>query len=133
MLGAGLIIGVAILAMASVIKSPVTEKSLDRLSFVGKFGIWASIWLFITGLILYLQEPKEFNGNPWFWTKIGLYAFEGVLSSMVVGRQVKRVRTQLAQNQTPSSGGLASTLTVVAIAILLIASIGVMLTTSHTE
>ncbi len=129
--GAGLIIGISILALASVIKPPLTAKNLDRLGFIGRFGMWASTWQFITGALLYAREPSEFNHNVWFWIKIGLYVLEGTLSSMVIGRQVKRVSAAIAQNQPPLSRGLAATALTVALSVLLMASIGVVLVSSH--
>lgn len=126
-LGAGVVIGVAVLAFAAVIRPPINQTTLDRMAFVGKFGMWGSIWQLLTGVGLMAQEWDELRGNTLLWTKIVLWAVEGFLASTVVSRQVKRIEGALAQNLAPPAAGLTTTLLTNAVIILLIAAIGVFL------
>lgn len=124
--GAGLMIGIGALALKAVVRPPLTEQSLDRMGFVGGLGMWASIWQLLTGVLLMLQEWSEHSHNPLIWTKIGLWVLEGVVSSMLIGRQVRRIRAALAQHQPPPRAGLATVLLVNLLLILTIAAIGVL-------
>lgn len=123
--GAGIMIGVGVFAFVVVARPPVTEKGLDRIGFVGRLGMWASIWQLLTGAGLMANEWGELSRNPLIWTKIALWVLEGALSSMLIGRQVVRIRAALAVNQPPPAVGLASTLLLNAVIIIAITAIGV--------
>jgi hypothetical protein len=124
-LGAGIVIGVAALAFAAVVKPPFTQISLDRMAFVGRFGMWGSIWQFLSGAALMGLEWEELGRSPLIWTKIVLWAVEGFLASTIVSRQVKRISGALAQNQQPPSAGLSTTLLANLLLIITIAALGV--------
>ncbi|MEK7637616.1 MAG: hypothetical protein AAB402_04510 [Patescibacteria group bacterium] len=132
-LGAGLVLGIVILSVFAVIKPPMMTKALDRLAFVGRFGMWGSAWQFITGAILFLQERGEFDHNPVFWTKIGLYVVEGTLASQLLQRQARTTAAALASGQTVTAGGLRTTLWIHAGLIIAIAVLGVWLVSGGHE
>jgi len=124
--GAGLLIGVGVLAFLAVYRPPLTDKSLDRLGFVGKYGMWASFWQFATGAILMGMEWSETSHNPLVWTKIILWVIDGAIASRVLRNQVQRVRTAMAANQPPPQANLKMVLGLYAVIILAIAALGVM-------
>ncbi len=125
--GSSIVLGVVFFSVAAMIKPPATLAQLDRLGFVGRFGMWASGWQFVTGVIMYLLEPTELNHNPLFWIKIGLYVVEGTLASVLLTKQVRRIRASLTQQQTPPARGLMMTLVIHAMLILAIVALGVMI------
>lgn len=132
-LGAGLVLGIVILSVAAVIKPPVTAMALDRLEFIGRFGLWGSAWQFLTGVMLYLQERGEFDHNPIFWTKIGLYVVEGTIASQLLQRQARTTAAALASGQTVTADGLRTTLWTHAGLIIAIAVLGVWLVSGGHE
>lgn len=105
-LGAGILIGVSVFAFAAALRPPLTQQALDRMSFVWKFGMWASGAQFITGVLLIMQEPDELARHPLIWTKVILWMVEGMLASMVIAKQAKRAQQALASNQPVRSAGL---------------------------
>lgn len=131
--GAGLVIGIVLLALYSVIKPPVTAQAMDRLHFVSRLGMWGSMWQFGTGLILAYQDWGEFRASKIFWTKMALYVIEGSLASMLLGRQSKRTWEQTANGQTTSGSPLRMTLAIHAVLILAIAALGVVLVSGGEE
>lgn len=130
-LGASVVVGVVVLALASVVKPPVTAQAMDRLHFVSRFGMGASIWQFLTGVILAYQDWGEFKGNGIFWTKMALYVIEGTLASTLLGRLSKRTALQTVNGQTTSGGPLRTTLAVHALLIVAIAVLGVVLVSGN--
>lgn len=125
--GAGVIIGTSVLAVFAVVRPPLTPTSLDRMGFVGRFGMWASIAQLATGGALMGLEWNELGTNPLVWIKIGLWALEGTISSMVVGAQVRRVRAALDAGQPPPKAPLTTVFLSNLIIVLAIAAIGVFL------
>lgn len=133
MLGAGLVVGIVLLALFAVIKPPVGEKSMDRLAFIARFGMWGSIWQFLTGLILASQEWGEFRTNRLFWTKIILYLIEGTIASLLLEKQSKQAALRVAGGQTIDGSALRLTSFIHAGLILAIAIIGVVLVSGGEE
>lgn len=131
--GAGLIIGIVLLAVIAVFKPPVTAQAMDRLRFVSHFGKAASLWMLVTGLILAYQDWGEFKGSRVFWIKIVLYVVEGILASTLLGRQARQTATQTTNGQTTSGSPLRWTLVLHAILILAIAALGVILVSGGRE
>lgn len=128
--GAGVMIGTVCMAVFTVIKPPVTATSLDRLQFVSRFGMVGSVWQLLTGLILYFREPDEIGAHGMFWVKVGLWLVMSVLSATLLRRQGMRAGKALAAGQVPARAGLLTLLLVNAIAVLMIAAIGVALVQS---
>jgi uncharacterized membrane protein len=125
--GAGVIIGTSVLAVFAVVRPPLTPVSLDRMGFAGRFGMAASIAQLVTGGALMGLEWDELGKSPLVWIKIGLWAIEGALSSMVVGAQVRRVRAALDAGQPPPPTPLTTVFLANLIIVLAIAAIGVFL------
>src|SRR5512143_1921465 len=88
--GAGLLIGIVLLALYSVFKPPITAQAMDRLHFVSHLGMYGSMWQFGTGLLLVIPEWSEFRASRLFWTKMALYVIEGVLASTLLARQSRQ-------------------------------------------
>lgn len=124
-LGAGVVLGVVFFSVIAVIKPAVVAEQLDRLHFVGRFGMWASGWQFVTGVILYLQEPDELQENKIFWVKLGLYVVEGLFASIVLNRQLKKLQT--GDQATIAPGKLTGVLIVHALLIGAIIVLGVLI------
>ncbi len=122
--GAGLLIGICVLAVLAVIKPPITKVGMDRLSFVARLGMGASGAQFITGAIMMATEWDELGHNPLVWTKIILWVIEGTLASLVISRQAKQAGVALANGQTPTRG-LPNSLLIQAFLVLLIAALGI--------
>lgn len=125
-LGAGLVIGVVVLALLAVIKPPVTAAAMERLHFVSRFGMAASIWQFFTGLYLAYADWDELKSNRVFWTKLILYVVEGMIAATLLDRLSRRTAAQTATGTT-TAGPLRLTLIIHALLILAIAALGVVL------
>ncbi|MCH7493034.1 hypothetical protein IID19_05655 [Patescibacteria group bacterium] len=94
--GASLLIGVAIIATASVVKPPQTVKFINWLYKTGKFGLWISFWELLTGTILFFQRSSQLAGDHLFWVRTGFYYITGsVLASIVALRQSKKILYQI--------------------------------------
>ncbi len=119
-LGAGLVLGVVFLSVFLTLK-PLNPEKLGHLGFIGRFGMWGSIWQLLTGLILTANDWEELGEKPIFWVKMGLYVVEGTLASMVIDRQAKR-----AVGGQPAKG-LGTTLLLQAVLIIGIIALGVLL------
>ncbi len=132
-LGAGLLLGIVMLSVLAVIKPPMSSQALDRLAFVGRFGMWGSAWQFLTGAVLFLQERGEFIDSPLFWTKMGLYVVEGTLASQLLQRQARTTTIALANGQTVTAAGLRAALWIHASLIVAIAILGVWLVSGGRE
>jgi|GEM_PF-4630324 len=122
-LGAGVIIGVSLISFFSVWRS-LSAVMLDRLGYIGRFAMWASMWQLITGIALYSLEPEEFSSNRLFWIKMALYVLQGVLAGALLNRKAKEAGQQLAQGQKPTNS-LAVILTFHALLIIAIVGAGV--------
>ena len=133
MLGAGLTLGVVFLSLFAVIKPPVTEKAIDRLMFISTFGMGASAWQFLSGLLLVIPEWKEYQGNSLFWTKIILYTLDGALASMLIAKQAKRAAQNLADGNLSTSTSLRNGAWAHALLIVAVAVIGVILVSGGKE
>lgn len=131
--GAGLLIGIVFLSVFAVFKPPLSSRSMDRLSFVGKFGMWTSVWLFATGFFLAYQDWDEFRSSRVFWIKMSLYIVEGTLASLLINKQVKLSEAQTANGGTVQSGALRMSLVIQAALILAIAALGVVLVSGGSE
>lgn len=131
--GAGLVIGVVLLSVFVVIRPPLTAQGADRLGFIGKFGMLASIWQFLTGFILASQDWGEFRGSRTFWVKMACYAAEGTIAALLIEKQAKRVKAQIAAGQAPDSNRLRTPMVIQAVLILAIAALGVVLVSGGNE
>lgn len=95
-LGAGVVIGIVVLALLSVFTAPISARDIDRLHFVSRFGRWASARQLVTGIILSAQDWAEFRSSRLFWTKMARYVIEGTLASRLLERQANGVAAQTA-------------------------------------
>lgn len=123
--GAGILVGVVWLSIMSVIRPAVIAQQIDRLGFVHRFGIIFSGWQFVTGVVLFLMERDELQGNHLLWAKLGLYVIEGAFAGMVLDRRIKALRAD-ATNALPTST-LRTLLVIHAALIVAIVSLGVMI------
>lgn len=121
-LGAGVIIGIVFFSLVVALHPRVwSAMALDRLHFVGKFGIWASMWMFVTGLVLAFQDWDTLRTSWVFWGKMATYIVEGTFAGLLITHTVMRARAELRPR------GLGTIMLVHALLILLIVSLGVML------
>lgn len=121
-LGAGVIIGIVFFSLVvSYRPRSWSAAALDRLHFVGKFGMWASAWMFVTGLILAFQDWEVLRTNWIFWGKMAAYVVEGIFAGALLTRIVMQARVELRPR------GLGTIMLTHALLILLIISLGVML------
>lgn len=133
MLGAGLTLGIVLLSLFAVIRPPVTTTAIEHLKFAGKFGMGASAWQFISGLMLVMPEWNEFRGNTLFWTKILIYTLDGFLASMLLAKQAKRAAQNVATGNATTGAGLRNVAWVHALLIMAVAVIGVILVSGGQE
>lgn len=124
-LGAGLLIGVVFLSLFLSVKPTWTPEKLSHLKFVGQFGMWASIWLFVTGVILAASEWHEFQSNKLFWAKMALYVLEGTLASQLIGKKAR-----LAASGQPS--GLSLVLVLQTLLVVGIIALAVVMVEANT-
>jgi uncharacterized membrane protein len=125
--GAGMIIGVVLISLATVLKKPFSIESLGFISYIHKLGTIAAAVMLVTGLYLFFSEPEKFAANPVFWIKIVLYVCDGVVSGMLLKRKIVRLEKS---KQSGSARGLTNIILVSVVIILLIASLGVILVES---
>lgn len=124
-LGAGVVVGIVVISFFSVLR-PLSATMLDRIGYIGKFGMWASVWQLATGIGLYALEPEEFNSNRLFWVKLALYVIEGTLAATLLVRKSREAGAQIAKGQKPTNS-LAVILTLHALLIIAIVGAGVFL------
>lgn len=120
-LGAGIVFAVTFFAVALTIKSTWSMQTLDRLRFVGKFGMWSSAWQLVTGLILSIQHWDELHASKLFWTKMIIYVVEGTFASMLVERKLRTANDQRAPK------GINTIMLTHMVLILAIVALGVMI------
>lgn len=132
-LGAGVVIGVVLLALASIIKPPLTREAIERMHFVSRFGMIASVWQFLTGIVLSWQDWDEFRSSKLFWTKITLYLIEGAVASLLIEKQAKTAAVQLQNGQPVTGAKIRAGAWIQFLAIIAIAVIGVILVSGSEE
>lgn len=124
-LGAGVVVGIVVISFFSALR-PLSATMLDRIGYIGKFGMWASAWQLATGIGLYALEPEEFSGSRLFWVKMALFVVEGVLAASLLARKAREAGAQLAKGEKPTNS-LAVILTLHALLIVAIVGAGVFL------
>lgn len=128
--GAAVVLGAGFFSLLSSWRQPFDAARLNVFRFVGRFGLMASIWQFLTGLILYWPEHQEFNHRPLFWIKIGLYLAEGAMVSMLIDRRVKQAEAKAQGQVLPPVTGLSTAVLVWTVILFTIAALGVVLVQS---
>lgn len=126
-IGAGLLIGVVVFSLSLAFKKTWSQNRIHTLHYIGTFGIWASMWQLVTGVLLASSEWEEFSGSHIFWTKMGLYVVEGVLASMLIMRKAKQLQ------EGDSKPGFMVLLLIHTILILGIVGIGVFLVSGESH
>lgn len=116
-LGACLFVGMAMLC-AILSFGTWTPEKIGHLRFIGSFGMWASLWQLVTGILLATDHWDELRGSKLFWIKMTLYVLEGAIFSRLIGKQAAKVANG-------SGRGLSLALQLNALTLILIASIGV--------
>ncbi len=129
-LGACVVVASAIFAVIITFRQPIKTDNITVFRFIGRFGLFASIWQFITGLILYVHEWHDFNAKPLFWVKIALYVLEGIMINSLITKRIKKAAMASPGQPLPVIKGLSATVLVWALMIVAIASIGVLLVES---
>lgn len=120
-LGASIVIGVVFFSLVIQFPLPLDPAKKAWLHFIGRFGMWASAWQFLTGLGLYWLEHDELNQRGLFWIKIGMYLLEGTLAGLVIEKKYKQI-------DDPAAGRSLRGLVVLQVALIVaIATIGVIL------
>lgn len=125
--GAGILIGVVVFSLFLAFKKTWSQDRITILKYIGQFGIWASAWQLITGIALASSEWEEFSTSHIFWTKMGLYAIEGALASMLILRKAKQLK------EGDAKPGFMVLLMIHAIIILGIVGIGVYLVSGESH
>lgn len=125
--GAGVVIGVIVMAFAAIVRPPLTRQSIDRFAFVGRFGMYASGSQFVTGAALMALEWGELGKSTLLWIKIILWVVEGMLASMVIEKRMRQLRTVVEGGQPVPRTAVPALVVVQLVLILTIAAIGVYL------
>jgi len=129
-IGAGVLIGLVVISTLIVFIPDLSESMLKVLERVRWLGPAASAWQFITGAGLYWLERDELSDSTLFWTKLGLYALEGVIASMVIDGKIKRERAKGA-DVVAAVKKMRAIYVVHALLIVSIAVLGVYLAKAH--
>lgn len=121
-LGAGVVIGIVFFSLVLAMHPrDWSAAALDRLHFVGRFGMWASAWMLVTGLILAFQDWDTLRVSRVFWGKMVAYAVEGIFAGTLITRLVRQAKAELRPRN------LGTMMLIHALLILLIVSLGVLL------
>lgn len=120
--GAGVVIGIVFFSLVVALRPRAwSATALDRLHFVGKSGIWASLWMLVTGLVLAVQDWGTLRASWVFWGKMATYIAEGAFAGLLITRTVIQARAEKRPR------GLGTIMLIHSLLILLIVSLGVML------
>ncbi len=128
--GAAIVMAVAFFALILIFHQPIDQRRSGIYHFMARFGMAASIWQLLTGVVLYLHEPSTFNHRTLFWVKIGLYVIEGMMVSLFIDKRVKQAWNKANGQTLAPIAGLPMTVLAWAIVIFAIAAIGVVLVES---
>lgn len=118
-LGAGVIIGIGVLALAIAKKKTLSPEEITRLQWVGKFGLPASIVQLVTGLYLASADWGTLHSSKIFWTKMIVFVLQGVIAGRFIAKKVKAAGE--------GKGGLFAILLLHSLMILTIVALGVMI------
>lgn len=125
-LGAGVMIGIVVFSVVLNIQGTVTPERLKIFQTIRNTGIYAAIWLVITGLVLFFQEPEEFKRNVLFWVKMGLFVLDGIIAVLVIDRKTKNALANQTRRPVPISNMTVWALVNLAI-LFTIVTLGVMI------
>lgn len=126
-LGAGLLVGVVFFSLVLSIKKPLDIARLKIIKYVGNFGVYAAVWLLLTGAVLFWNEHQEFQAKRLFWIKMVLFVVDGIIAERLIRTKVE---SAIASNNPESvSKSLPVWTYASALVIILIVSFGVLIAT----
>ena len=102
-LGAGVLIGVVVFSVSLNIQKSVTPERIKMFLKIRNTGTYAAALMLVTGLVLYFQEPEEFNESVLFWVKIGLFVVDGIIAVLIIDRKAKNAIATNAGKPAPIS------------------------------
>ena len=102
-IGSGLLVGVVVFSIILNIQNVVTQERLKIFQLIRDTGTYAAILQLVTGLVLYFQEPGEYNESTYFWIKIGLFVLDGIIAVIIIDRKTKNALATKTGETAPTS------------------------------
>ena len=127
LLGAGVLIGVALFSIALTVSQPLDQSRLLTIVLIRRFGTYSVGLLIITGIYLAWQHFGGWPTSVRFWTKMGLIVLDGVLAQVVIKQKIARAIS--GDNTAASSLPLWTSIS--ALVILLIFTLGFLTTSGN--
>ena len=126
LLGAGVLIGVAVFSVLLSVAKPVDQARLQSLKLIRLSGTYAVGLLVITGVYLAWQHFGGWPTHVRFWVKMGLIVVDGFLAQFVIRQKVN----QAISGDGSSTTALPLWTVVSALVIILIVTLGFLTTSS---
>ncbi|MDP3993009.1 MAG: hypothetical protein Q8Q05_02250 [bacterium] len=127
LLGAGVLIGVAVFSVVLSISKPVDQSRLQSIALIRRFGTYSVGLLIITGVYLAWQHYGGWPTIPRFWIKMGLIVLDGILAQVIIKQKINRAMN----GDTASANGLPLWTSISALVILLIVTLGFLTTSGN--
>ena len=124
LLGAGVLIGVAVFSVVLSINKPVDQSRLQSIALFRRFGTYSVGLLIVTGIYL---AWKHYGGWPTtvrFWIKMGLIVLDGILAQAVIKQKID----QAINGDDQAQQSLPLWTSISALVILLIVTLGFLTT-----
>lgn len=89
-IGAGILIGVAVFSLVLSVSKSLTKERLQTIALIRQFGTYSVVLLFLSGVYL---AWRHFGGWPTtlrFWTKMALIVVDGILAQVVIKQKINR-------------------------------------------
>ena len=126
LLGAGVLIGVAVFSVVLSVNKPVDQSRLQSIALIRLFGTFSVGLLIVTGIYLAWKHYGGWPTTPRFWIKMGLIVLDGILAQMIIKQKID----QALSGDEMSGKSLPLWTSVSALVILLIVTLGFLTTSS---
>ena len=104
-LGGGFLLAVLLFVILFLVKKPYSKERIGNLRTMINAGIWAIVWLMLSGAFLFSDRSQTFLTGILFWVKIGLFILDLIIGYVLVNRKMKEFEQSL-----PSQNFLAKPL-----------------------
>lgn len=125
-IGAGIFIGIVVFSFLLTVLKPFTQDRLRVILAIRSVGIYTAVLMILSGIFLYFQSPDEFETNPLFWIKMGLFIFDGLFAILYVDRKINN-KLSPQDNKQLSSRPWMLLIAINLVAIFTIVTLGVIL------
>lgn len=125
-IGAGVVLGVVVVSVVIGLWPNIPAERLALLKIIRRIGTTAVGWQIATGLLLAVQDGRDILDNNVFWTKMGLFAVDGVVSGSLVKAKIDDLLGRGTAN-APLRGSARLLLLTSVVTVLFVITFGVLL------